>query len=82
MAEALTQAMDFTDHLPSLWKQATAEEKAILQALAHGARDVPPSSARESLLEEEFIERDDEGHRVAVPLFARWIRRAHPASAA
>ena len=77
LTAALDQALEENNLFQNLWDDLNSAEQRLLAALARG--EEPPASemlsqARRELTREQLIQRSGEGWRVAVPLFARWIR--------
>jgi hypothetical protein len=80
LTAALDQALEENNLFQNLWDDLTATEQRLLAALAERG-ELPEASeelnqARRDLAREQLIQRggEEERWRVAVPLFARWIR--------
>jgi uncharacterized protein len=83
LTAALDQALEENNLFQNLWDDLTAAEQRLLAVLARGEEQATVgeasetlSQARRELAREQLIQRSGEGEgwRVAVPLFARWIR--------
>jgi hypothetical protein len=81
LTAALDQALEENNLFQYVWNDLTATEQRLLAALARGEEPSGVgadelSQARRELAREQLIRRNGEGEgwRVAVPLFARWIR--------
>lgn len=82
LTAALDQALEENNLFQNLWDDLTATEQRLLAALARGEEPSETagadelSQARRELAREQLIQRSGEGEgwRVAVPLFARWVR--------
>ena len=80
---ALDQAVNGTALFPDLWKDRRDDERRLLRRLAGAdeadslhARALEPGeqTAAAWLGREGFIVDEDDGVRIATPLFATWIR--------
>ena len=84
LTAALDQALEENTLFQYLWDDLSATEQRLMAALARGEEPTAAageaaetlSQARRELTREQLIQRSNEGEgwRVAVPLFARWIR--------
>ncbi len=80
LTAALDRALEENNLFQNLWDDFTAIEKGLIAALARGEELTAAtgadeiSQARRDLAREQLIRQGGEGWRVAVPLFARWIR--------
>jgi uncharacterized protein len=78
-------------HFQYIWDSASRAQRVVLEALAHDpgqppfasayrrAHNLPANStvqrALDALVQEELVERDGAGYRIAEPFLAEWIRR-------
>lgn len=75
VTRALDRALGDTPLFRELWSDRNDAEQAILRQLAKGAASLGEREAdARDLLHEGLIEREGDAYRVAVPLFAAWIR--------
>ncbi len=81
LTAALDQVLEENNLFQNLWDDLTTAEQRLMATLSRG-EEMPETvdealiQARRELAREQLIQRggDGEGWRVAVPLFARWIR--------
>ncbi len=75
VTRALDRALGDTPLFRELWSDRSDGERAILRELAKAAGPLGEREAEaRDLLHEGLIEREVDRYRVAVPLFAAWIR--------